>query len=147
MSAATARPHRHFGYWINRASGQARCYECQYQFVGDETSAEDWEFDGARQVVDREQAHTAARAVAAEIAREQRLGNDQAGFLAVLLAHLVHPHPSAWVWRNGRIQQRVIDSLTRRELVVADLPGCPRPAPAVERRYLSYLGAAVRPRS
>lgn len=35
-------PHRHFGYWINRPRRQARCYECQYQFLGDDTTAEQW---------------------------------------------------------------------------------------------------------
>lgn len=35
-------PHRHFGYWINRARRTARCYACQYQFRGDDTTAEPW---------------------------------------------------------------------------------------------------------
>ncbi|GAT02512.1 hypothetical protein [Mycolicibacterium fortuitum] len=34
--------HRHFGYWINRAAGTARCYRCQYQFIGTDETAEDW---------------------------------------------------------------------------------------------------------
>lgn len=38
----TATNHQHFGYWINRALGTARCYECQFQFTGTETTAEDW---------------------------------------------------------------------------------------------------------
>jgi len=42
-SEATAiTTHRHFGYWINRAMRTARCYECQYQFVGTDDTAEDW---------------------------------------------------------------------------------------------------------
>lgn len=36
------QPHRHFGYWINRRRRTARCYECQYQFYGDDTTAEEW---------------------------------------------------------------------------------------------------------
>lgn len=34
--------HRHFGYWINRTSRTARCYTCQYQFLGADDTAEDW---------------------------------------------------------------------------------------------------------
>lgn len=34
--------HRHFGYWINRALRTARCYGCQFQFVGTDDTAEDW---------------------------------------------------------------------------------------------------------
>ena len=83
------------------------------------------------------------QAVAADIALEQRLGTDQAGFLAVLLEQLIYPHPSAWVWKNGRIQQRVVESLTRRGLVVARPQGDPRPAPAVESRYRAYLRAQL----
>lgn len=30
------------GYWINRALSTARCYECQFQFVGTDDTAEDW---------------------------------------------------------------------------------------------------------
>lgn len=139
-----AHPHRHFGYWINRARGLARCYECQYQFAGDEATAEDWEFDDGHPVVDRAQAHAAAQAVAAAIAREQRLGTDQTGLLAVLLEHLIHPHPSAWVWKNGRIQLRVVESLTRRGLIVEQPQGDPRPVPAVEARFRAYLFATGR---
>lgn len=39
----TLSAHRHFGYWINRTLRTARCYECQYQFVGTEDTAEDWQ--------------------------------------------------------------------------------------------------------
>jgi hypothetical protein len=35
--------HQHFGYWINRDLAQARCYSCQFQFAGDDSSAEDWD--------------------------------------------------------------------------------------------------------
>ncbi|MFN6548179.1 hypothetical protein [Mycolicibacterium nivoides] len=35
--------HQHFGYWINRSARTARCYRCQYQFVGTDETAEDWE--------------------------------------------------------------------------------------------------------
>jgi hypothetical protein len=144
MSAgAVKQPHRHFGYWINRGSGQARCYECQYQFVGDESTAEDWEFEEGHSVVDLAEAHAAALVVAADIAREYRLGTDQAGLLAVLLEQLIHTHP-AWAWRNGRIQQRVVESLTRRGLVVVQPQGDPRPAPAVASRYRAYLSATGR---
>ncbi|WP_342314756.1 hypothetical protein LIX17_25155 (plasmid) [Mycobacterium avium subsp. hominissuis] len=34
--------HRHFGYWINRALRTARCYTCQYQFVGTDDTAQEW---------------------------------------------------------------------------------------------------------
>lgn len=34
--------HRHYGYWIDRELGTARCYECQFQFAGTEGTAEDW---------------------------------------------------------------------------------------------------------
>ncbi len=40
---ATATTHQHFGYWINRARGTARCYQCQYQFTGTDTTDEDWQ--------------------------------------------------------------------------------------------------------
>jgi hypothetical protein len=43
MSGPTpGQAHRHFGYWINRTRRTARCYVCQYQFLGDDTTAEDW---------------------------------------------------------------------------------------------------------
>ena len=53
MNSTYQRPsqqHRHFGYWINRRSGQARCYECQYQFAGDDTTAEAWVAERGRAV-------------------------------------------------------------------------------------------------
>ena len=34
--------HRHFGYWIDRDGGRARCYGCGFQFAGTEDTAEDW---------------------------------------------------------------------------------------------------------
>lgn len=40
-----AKEHQHFGYWINRALGTARCYQCQHQFIGTDTTAEDWTRD------------------------------------------------------------------------------------------------------
>ncbi|MGH3580128.1 MAG: hypothetical protein ACRDUB_00965, partial [Mycobacterium sp.] len=40
-----ATEHQHFGYWINRALGTARCYQCQHQFIGTDTTAEDWTRD------------------------------------------------------------------------------------------------------
>lgn len=41
-STSDSQQRRHFGYWINRRSRRARCYECQFQFVGDDTTAEQW---------------------------------------------------------------------------------------------------------
>ncbi len=35
--------HRHFGYWIDRDWGRARCYECGFQFVGTDETAEEWQ--------------------------------------------------------------------------------------------------------
>lgn len=40
-STSDSQQRRHFGYWINRRR-RARCYECQFQFVGDDTTAEQW---------------------------------------------------------------------------------------------------------
>ena len=37
--------HRHFGYWIDRDGGRARCYGCGFQFAGTEDPAEDWQPD------------------------------------------------------------------------------------------------------
>lgn len=37
--------HRHFGYWIDRGGGRARCYGCGFQFAGTEDTAEDWQPD------------------------------------------------------------------------------------------------------
>ena len=37
--------HRHFGYWIDRDGGRARCYGCGFQFAGTEDTAEDWRTD------------------------------------------------------------------------------------------------------
>lgn len=41
-SPGTSSAHHHFGYWINRQARTARCYECQYQFVGTDDTAEEW---------------------------------------------------------------------------------------------------------
>lgn len=35
--------HRHFGYWIDRDWGRARCYGCGFQFAGTDDTAEDWQ--------------------------------------------------------------------------------------------------------
>lgn len=40
------RGHAHFGYWINRELGTARCYECGFQFTGDDGTAEEWDGNG-----------------------------------------------------------------------------------------------------
>lgn len=37
------REHEHFGYWINRELRTARCYECGFQFIADDDSAEEWD--------------------------------------------------------------------------------------------------------
>lgn len=35
--------HKHFGYWINRERGWARCYECGFQFdAKSDADAEPW---------------------------------------------------------------------------------------------------------
>lgn len=34
--------HRHYGYWIDREWGRARCYGCGFQFAGTDDTAEDW---------------------------------------------------------------------------------------------------------
>lgn len=34
--------HRHFGYWIDRDWGRARCYGCGFQFAGTDDTAEEW---------------------------------------------------------------------------------------------------------
>lgn len=35
--------HRHYGYWIDREWGRARCYGCGFQFAGTDDTAEDWQ--------------------------------------------------------------------------------------------------------
>lgn len=42
---AAGGTHRHFGYWIDRDGGRARCYGCGFQFAGTEDTAEDWQPD------------------------------------------------------------------------------------------------------
>jgi hypothetical protein len=43
MSGPTpGQAHTHFGYWINRTRRTARGYACQYQFLGDDVTAEEW---------------------------------------------------------------------------------------------------------
>lgn len=44
--AGENREHRHFGYWINRELHTARCYECGFQFAGDDDTAEEWDGSG-----------------------------------------------------------------------------------------------------
>lgn len=44
--AGENREHRHFGYWINRELYTARCYECGFQFAGDDDTAEEWDGSG-----------------------------------------------------------------------------------------------------
>lgn len=39
---ALPAPHEHFGYWINRETGAARCYECGFQFIATDSTAEEW---------------------------------------------------------------------------------------------------------
>ncbi|AXH46927.1 hypothetical protein I5G67_gp091 [Mycobacterium phage Aminay] len=73
-----------------------------------------------------------ARAVVEQIAGEMRLGRDQAGVLHSLLTH--DRDGRGWVWKNGRITNRCIESLTRRGLLVDE-----RPVRAVWARLVNEL--------
>ncbi|AGB27378.1 hypothetical protein Mycsm_07286 (plasmid) [Mycobacterium sp. JS623] len=41
--AGVPEVHRHYGYWIDREWGRARCYGCGFQFAGTDDTAEDWQ--------------------------------------------------------------------------------------------------------